>query len=121
MYKFIKKENAKIVIGGAVGYLVFWFASHPTRSPLRRRLPHKRIKNISFLPEIKIKRKDKEYHLHHWLNLSSLYVLLYLKRKRVIRSKFLNGLIFGSIIQGLSYKDRFKVVQRIPAKIDTLE
>lgn len=112
MDKILKKENAKIAAGGALGYFLFWLASHPTRSPLRKRIPQKQYKSISLLPEIKIARKNKEYHLHHWLNISTLYLLIYLKKKRLPHSKFLNGLMLGGIIQGLSYKDRFKIIKK---------
>ena len=112
MDKILKKENAKIAAGSALGYFLFWLASHPTRSPLRKRIPQTQYKSISILPEIKIARKNKEYHLHHWFNISTLYLLIYLKKKRLPHSKFINGLMLGGIIQGLSYKDRFKIIKK---------
>lgn len=108
----MKKDNAKIAAGGALGYFLFWLASHPTRSPIRKRIPQKQFKSVEILPEIKIVRKNKEYHFHHWLNISTLYLLIFLKKKRLPHSKFFNGLMVGGIIQGLSYKDRFKIIKK---------
>lgn len=108
----MKKDNAKIAAGGALGYFLFWLASHPTHSPLRKRIPQKQYKGVSILPEIKIARKNKEFHFHHWLNISTLYLLIFLKKKRLPHSKFINGLMVGGIIQGLSYKDRFKIIKK---------
>lgn len=108
----MKKDHAKIAAGGALGYFLFWLASHPTRSPLRKRIPQKQFKSVSILPEIKIARRNKEYHFHHWLNISTLYLLILLKKKRLPHSKFINGLMLGGVIQGLSYKDRFKIIKK---------
>lgn len=101
-------EVAKVAIGGFLGYLFFVLTSHPN-SKVHGKLPQKKIKNIQVFPNIKIARKDKEYHLHHWMNLSSLYLFLLFKKRRMLRSKYLNGFFVGGILQGLSYDDRFKI------------
>lgn len=117
MEKVLKKGNARIAAGGFIGYMLFWLTSHPTHSPVRRRIPTKRIRNIEFMPEIKIRRKNREYHVHHWLSISSLYlILLLVKRKKFLRSKLAQGFLIGSILQGLTYKDRFKIRQDITPK-----
>ena len=65
-----KLKNAlKVALGGGLGYSIFWLTSHPTKSPVRRKLPYKQFKNISVLPEIIVQRKEKKYHLHHWINM----------------------------------------------------
>lgn len=113
------KNTAKIALGGGIGFSLFWLTSHPTKSPFRRKLPDKRIKNIGVLPEIKIYRKDKSYHLHHWMSLSTLYLFLMLTKKRkILRSKMVNGFLLGSILQGLSYKDRFKVIKKAEEELE---
>ncbi len=101
-------ENVvKMVVGGSVGFFLFWLTSHPTRSPLRRRLPNKKVKNVELLPEIRISRKNTSYHFHHWLNIGSIYLFLYWKKRGWWRNKFFNGLMLGGILQGLSYRDAF--------------
>lgn len=114
------RETAKLALGGGVGFLLFWLTSHP-RSRVHKRLPAKKIKNVHVLPRIQIQHKNREYHLHHWLNLSSLYLLLLLKRRRVLRSKVVHGFFLGSILQGLTYKDRFKIIKKPILELDIIE
>lgn len=98
--------SVKMATGATLAYVAFWLTSHP-RSNLHQRLPKKKIKNIQLLPHVKIVSREKTYHIHHWLIFSSLYVHLVI-RKKIIRSKFKQGLLLGGILQGLSYKDRFR-------------
>lgn len=112
----------KLLFGGALGYGFFWLTSHPTHSPVRKKLPFKKIKNIHILPEVHIEAKGRKFHLHHWLNISFLYVILFLTRKsHRILSKITHGFLIGSILQGLSYKDRFRLIHFIEDKLEELE
>lgn len=106
-----KKGAAQVALGGLLGFSLFWITSHH-KSPVNRRLPYKKIKNVHYTPELRIARKDKHYHLHHWAIFSATYVPLILARKkRVFGSKVLHGFFIGSILQGLTYKDRFKFIK----------
>src|SRR6476469_7540680 len=82
-------DIANVALGLAAGFAVFWLASHE-KSPLKAKLPEKKIKNISLLPNIKIQRKDKHIHLHHWFNIASIYGLLYWKKRELLNSKLFN-------------------------------
>ena len=113
----ILNDFAKLGLGIAGGFALFWFASHPTKSPLRKKLPVKKFKNVYLLPEIKIERKDKHIHFHHWLNISAVYVLLYWKKRHVLENKLLSGFLVGSILQGLSYEDRFSFIYKPEEKL----
>jgi len=108
-------EFLKMLLGAGFGYYLFKATSRPS-SKLHRRLPTKRIKNVELLPSIKIERRNKEIHLHHWLNLASLYIYLLTRRRKYLHHQFLNGFILGSIYQGLTYKDRFKIIR--PSKLE---
>lgn len=112
------KTSLKIALGASVGFTISWLISHP-KSKLHKRFPEKRIKNISVFPYVKVHRKDKEYHLHHWLNYTSLYTFYLMKKRRLPKSKFFNGLILGTILQGLTYKDRFHIVHRLINNIES--
>jgi len=96
----------KIAIGVSVGFSIFWLMSHP-RSKLHRSLPQKKVKNLKLLPHVEIVSGNKTYHFHHWAIFSTLYYRYFLKKK-LFSSKFLHGVMLGSILQGLTYKDRFK-------------
>lgn len=109
-----RKSALKVFLGGGIGYSFFKAASSPSSS-LHKKLPEERIKNLEVFPYLKISRKDKVLHIHHWLYLSLLYTLLFLKKRGLLRSRIINGLLLGGILQGLSYKDRFHIVERTAA------
>lgn len=116
------RDIFKLLAGGILGYGFFWLTSHPTHSPVRKKLPEKRIKNVHLLPELHIEAKGRRFHLHHWINLSFLYALLFATRKsHKILSKITHGFLIGSILQGLSYKDRFRLINFVEDKIEKLE
>lgn len=118
----LSKNIAKLFLGGALGYGFFWLTSHPTKSPVRKKLPEKKIKNIHILPEIHVEAKGKRYHLHHWINVSFLYGLLYATRKRHnLLPKIFHGFLIGSILQGLTYKDRFRLIHTLEKKLTDLK
>lgn len=104
-----KRGLAEVAIGGLLGFSFFWLTSHQ-KSPVNKRLPAKKYKNFHYSPNIKIERKDRHFHMHHWTIFGISYLPLILMRRR-IRSKLLHGFFIGSIIQGLTYKDRFKFVK----------
>jgi hypothetical protein len=104
-------DVANVGLGLAAGFVVFWLTSND-KSPLKAKFPEKKLKNIAFLPNIKIIKEDKHIHLHHWLNITSIYALLYWKKRQLLGNKLLNGFLIGSILQGLSYDDRFSFVYK---------
>lgn len=110
MAKAIVRNSLLIAAGAGLAFVIFSLTSHP-RSKVHRALPQKKIKNLQVFPHIKIVTKDTTYHFHHWLIFSTLYWRLFLK-KRVFNSKFLHGIMLGSIFQGLLYKDRFRILYR---------
>jgi hypothetical protein len=77
---------------------------------VRRKLPAKHYKNLHYLPEIKIEHKDKHYHMHHWAIFGISYLPLLLLRRKM-KLSMLHGFFIGSIIQGLTYSDRFQFVK----------
>ena len=104
-------DIANVALGAAAGFMVFWLASHE-KSPFKAKLPEKKVKNLSLLPNIKIMKEDKHIHLHHWFNISSVYFYLYWRKRGLFSNKLLNGFLMGSIFQGLSYNDRFSFVYK---------
>src|SRR4030042_2205211 len=98
MKKIIKREHVneagKFLAGLIAGFSFFLLSSHPKRSPIKR-LPEKKLKNISYFPNIKLHKEDGHYHIHHWIVFSLLYPLVFL-RKELKKSKFLHGLFLGS-------------------------
>lgn len=103
-------EVSKIALGTIVGFSLFWITSHH-KSPVNKRLPAKRYKNVHYMPHIKIEKSEKHYHIHYWVIFIISYMPVFLLRKQ-IKSKVLHGFFFGSILQGLTYKDRFVFVKK---------
>ncbi len=96
-------------IGSVIGFVSFTLTSHP-KSPLSKRLPKKKFKNIHIVPEIKLLAKNKVVHLHHWLIFSSVYVASLFIHKGFLQSDVFQGFVLGSIAQGLTYEDRFMII-----------
>ena len=105
MSKNAVRNSVLVAAGASVAFSIFWLTSHP-KSKVHKTLPKKKYKNFHILPNVKIVTDEKTYHLHHWATMSVLYWTLFLKKKK-FRSKFLHGIMLGSIVQGLTYKDRF--------------
>lgn len=80
-------------------------------SPLHKKIPSKALRNVSLIPHLKIQRKDKEIHMHHWVNFALAYGFIAIKKRHLLKRHAFHGFIIGSILQGLTYKDRFKVVR----------
>lgn len=92
----IKIEDlTKILAGLIAGFSFFLLSSHPEKSPIRK-LPERRLKNVSYFPNVKIQKNNGHYHVHHWMIFSALYAPFILVRR--LRSKFLHGFLIGSII-----------------------
>lgn len=106
MSKFSK--NIGLLLGGTMGLATSWAISAP-KSPVKKKLPSATIKNVEFVPNLKVTRKNKVYHIHHWMYFSVFYGSLMLVRRPFRGKKFLNAFLLGLIFQGLSYKDRLSV------------
>ena len=109
--KSYSSEKTKTAIGTLLGFSFFWMTSHP-KSPINKKLPEKSIKNVSYSPNIHIVKEDKTYRLHHWTIFSFFYLPLIFTNKGFLKSKMMRGFMLGSIIQGLTYKDRFDLVKK---------
>lgn len=108
-------EALKIGLGIGSGFGLFWLTSHPT-SPINKKIPVVKLRNVSFAPHIKVVHKERHFHLHHWANIASLYIVL-LSVKGKSMHKSLHGFFIGSILQGLFYSDRFTFVYKPKAAI----
>lgn len=61
------------------------------------------IKSLTFNQGINI------IHIHHWMWCVGLLIILFIVH---YKSSVLNGLLFGAMIQGLTYKDAFKIIYK---------
>lgn len=98
-----------------MGAVTSWVLSAPNKSSGENRLPQLKVKNVEILPNVKIKRKEESYHIHHWMYFSVFYASLMFIRRPFAGKKFVKGFVLGLIFQGFSYKDRLQI--REPHKI----
>lgn len=99
-------STATLLSAASLGFSFFWLTSHPT-SRLKGKIPSKKYKNFSLLPNVQYHRNDTTYHFHHWAILLMVYFPLLTSRK-LRKSHAFHGLFLGSIVQGLLYKDRLQ-------------
>ena len=95
----------EILFGALLGFLLFTLTSHP-KSRISKKLPDKKIKNLQVFPRVTISAKNRVFHFHHWIMLTPILLFF----QNIIHSDLLQGLLIGSIFQGLLYKDRFKII-----------
>ncbi|MBI2443528.1 MAG: hypothetical protein HYV40_06535 [Candidatus Levybacteria bacterium] len=95
------------LVSFTIGYYIFLLFSHPGKK--KHKLPNIRIRNVELLPNFKIHGRHKTYHIHHWVVLSLALAVGAFLYEGIIRSPLFNGVTVGGILQGLRYKDRFKI------------
>ena len=103
-------------LGGIIGFALFSITS-THKSPVRKRMPYFRFKNVHISPEIKIIIADHTIHFHHWMIFGSILIVCVMLTG-LIRSDLVTGFLSGSTIQGLTFGDRFDIVQRVIDQID---
>ncbi|HNT29462.1 MAG TPA: hypothetical protein PKL83_00740 [bacterium] len=57
--------------------------------------------------------KKKKVHIHHWLHLSVILVIL---NHLAIYSSLIYGLLYGMIAQGLTYSDRYQFIYPVSSQ-----
>ena len=103
-------------LGGILGFALFSITS-THRSPLRKRVPNFRFKNVHITPEIKIVVANHVIHFHHWMIFGAILVTCVMLTG-IIRSDLVTGFLSGSTIQGLTFGDRFVIIQKVIDHID---
>jgi len=98
-----------LILGVVASFIIFTIASHP-RSKINKKLPDKKIKNFQFFPRITVSIRNRMIHFHHWLLLTPFYIWVQNAEKGLFHSDMVQGLVLGGIMQGLMFKDRFRLV-----------
>ena len=65
---------------------------------------------MEFLPSLKIRLKNHIIHIHHWIFLSAIFVVLITFTAGFAQLLFFKSFCLGGIIQGITYSDRFKII-----------
>lgn len=96
---------------GVLGYFVSHLLSHPS-SKVKHKLPHIQIKWVQILPNIRIHAKGRVILLHHWMNLTIVFVISIIVNQGFLDLLSTKGIIVGGIIQGLTYPDWKKIMEK---------
>lgn len=97
----------EIFVGGSAGFIIFMLATHPG-SKVNKRLPDTKFKNLQVFPRLSLSARNRVFHVHHWMFLTPILILI----QNLSQSNILHGFVIGGIVQGLLYKDRFNFVFR---------
>lgn len=97
-----------------LGYYLSRYVSKPiikNGQPRPNRLPAVKIGNFEILPCVRIHVRNTTLRFHHWFYLSVFIVgalVLYDNIMHFTTFKVATGASLGSILQGLTYPDRFE-------------
>jgi|SRR3989344_841200 len=100
-------------IGGiAFGFWFYKIFSHPLE--LKKKIPKIRfLKTVEILPNLRIHLKRHILHVHHWIFLSAIFILLLVITSSFTQLLLIKSFCFGGIVQGLRYKDRFRIIFKV--------
>ena len=101
-------NNSGLFLGTSAGVFVSWLVSHPT-SPAKSKIRPRSIRNVHYSPNLRIKKGNHHYHIHHWMYFGALFTALLGVRRLYRGNRVLEGFVLGLVLHGLTYKDRFKV------------
>ncbi len=99
------------IISGVASFFLFQITTHP-KSKINKKIPRVKISRFSFAPRFTFEAKNRVFHLHHWMLFTPILVFTQTRGTGILQSDLLHGFLLGTIVQGLLYRDRFKVVSR---------
>lgn len=77
------------------------------KSRVKKRIPVLKIKRIELVPSIKITTSKKVIHIHHWLHMSALLVVITIfVQDGFLSSWATKGALLGGVFQGIRFPDR---------------
>src|SRR3989344_2367915 len=98
-----------VLFGCAVGFISLFALTHDThKRSFKHKLPKIRLlKNFEVCPNIKFRFSHYQMHLHHWVALGLLFLILSEFAGGLVEVNTVKGFFIGGVAQGLTYKDRF--------------
>lgn len=73
-------------------------------------MPAVSVKRLEILPDVKIRMRERIVHIHHWMTLAVIFGALTFLSSGFTQLLLLKSFCFGGTLQGLLYKDRFKII-----------
>jgi hypothetical protein len=78
-----------------------------------QKIPPVSVEKLVIIPSIKIRFRERVIHIHHWMTLTIIFGVLTLQSSGFTQLLILKSFCFGGALQGLLYKDRFKIITPI--------
>ena len=88
-----------------LGYKLFNLVTDEEKSRIARKIPQIKVWRLQISPSIRIFVRGRIIHLHHWLSLSILLTFSIFLNMGFLDYMFTKGLMFGGVIQGLTFPD----------------
>lgn len=101
-------EILKAILTIFVGFVVSALSAHQIY--FKKRLPRVKRGKLQILPNLIINIKDYKIHIHHWIWMSLVFAYVNHIAKGMNHLLYLKFFAIGVISQGLSFKDRFKIL-----------
>lgn len=96
-----------------LGYKFFKVLSDDRKSRFAQKIPQIKIWRFQFSPSLRVFVRGRVVHFHHWLSLSILLSFTIFANAGVFDYMFTKGLMFGGIIQGLTFPDFKEVIYKV--------
>jgi len=107
-------EILRAILAALLGFGIYVLFSHPKYQ--KKRVPRIRLGKIQILPNLRIKLKSGTVRLHHWIILSAILGFLNHTAQGLSSLIFIKLFAIGGIIQGLTFRDRFKIFWKKPIR-----
>lgn len=104
-------ELMSIVPATVLGYTTFHLTKYP-HGRVGKKLPKVKLKAIELSPSFKLNFRNHTIHFHHWMNLMILLAISVPMTGFFWDSAFAKAFMVGGIVQGLTFKDRNKIIMR---------
>ena len=100
-----------IVPATVLGYTTFHLTKYP-HGKVGKKLPKLKLKAIELSPSFKLNIRSHTIHFHHWMNLTILLAISVPMTGVFWDSAFAKAFMIGGIVQGLTFKDRSKIIHK---------
>lgn len=96
------------LLAAILGFALYMALTKPKY--LKKKIPSIKFGKVQVLPSLKIKFKTQTIHLHHWLWLTATLGLVNHIAQGLGNLIYVKLFVIGGIIQGFTFKDRFRVL-----------
>jgi len=97
------------LIASLAGFITLKKLSDP-KLTIQKTIPCLKLKWIELTPNVRIHVKGKVIHIHHWMQLSVIFIVTIFVDNGIFSLSLARGFIFGGMIQGFTFPDWKKII-----------